>query len=78
MRTEYGGTRAVLYWKNNDDETWGLVKRSVRILLEKSLENIHFPHNLIALGFSFCYGLTFGLILFSSKNQREPVGLILV
>lgn len=25
MRTEYGGTRAVLYWKKREEETWGLL-----------------------------------------------------
>lgn len=24
-RMEYGGTRAVLYWKNSEEETWGLI-----------------------------------------------------
>jgi hypothetical protein len=55
-RTEYGGARAVLYWKKSDEGAWGLdtsLSVGAGVSLRKYARNLRFPNYIIFAGFSF-------------------------
>lgn len=76
-RTEYGGARAVLYWKKSDEGTWGL-KGGRQLEGHSSLycrerTNVRFFDNFVLALFAF---LVFGLVFFPvprvSRSKQKP------
>lgn len=66
-RTEYGGTRLVLAWKNMAEETCGLGKEVSRANLSSCRTGIHFSDDLVAFSFLLRFDLALVLILFQTR-----------